>query len=248
MTSRSSTPSEGEIVESDSEKATKSQLSVHGTSVDPPSRKRISISRSRSPSPVPSPRRRKSITLSRSRSPYRDPRGAKRLHEDDQHNPHDRNDTRRFKVHYEDRRPGDQPRARASYHDPDRGAGLDPYLRYDDRSLNGRSRGKRPRTISRSPPRFSERKSERDRFGNRKGNNRVESGKGRSEAGYRESRERLSKEQSVSDRGHILIATASIGREAETRINQAQDSSHAKQRIGRLLDKYVSRYERIAVY
>ena len=243
MTSRSSTPSEGEIVESDSEKATKSQLSVHGTSIDPQSRKRISISRSRSPSPVPSPRRRKSITRSRSRSPYRDPRGAKRLHEDDQHNQNDRNDPRRFKVHYEDRRHDDKSRPRA-YHDANRGGGPDPYLRYDDRSLNGRSREKRPRTISRSPPRFSERRPERDRYAH----NRGKPGKGRSESGYRESRERLSKEQSVSDRGHIPIATASIRREAEPRNNQAQDSSHSKLSISHLPDKYVFRYEGVAVY
>ncbi|MCJ1385322.1 U4/U6 small nuclear ribonucleoprotein prp4 [Xylographa soralifera] len=239
MTSRSSTPSEGEIVESDSEKATKSQLSVHGTSIDPQSRKRISISRSRSPSPVPSPRRRKSTTRSRSRSPYRDPRGAKRLHEDDQHNQNDRNDPRRFKVHYEDRRHDDKSRARASYHDADRGGGPDPYLRYDDRSLNGRSREKRPRSISRSPPRFSERRPERDRYGYSRGSNKLEPGKGRSEAGYRESRGRLSKEQSVSDRGHIPVATASIRREAETRKNQTQDSSHSKQSISHIPDKKV---------
>ncbi|MCJ1432387.1 U4/U6 small nuclear ribonucleoprotein prp4 [Xylographa pallens] len=239
MISRSSTPSEGEIIESDSEKATKSQLSVHGTSVDPQSRKRISISPSRSPSPVPSPRRRKSVSRTRSRSPYRDPRGAKRLHEDDQHNRNDRNDPRRFKVHYEDRRHDDNSRARASYHDADRGSGPDPYLRYDDRSLNGRSREKRPRTISRSPPRFSERRAERDRYGHSRGNSRLEPGKGRSEAGYRESRERLSKEQSVSDRGHIPVATASIRREAETRNNQAKDSSHSKQSTSHLPDKKV---------
>ncbi|MCJ1282637.1 U4/U6 small nuclear ribonucleoprotein prp4 [Xylographa opegraphella] len=236
MTSRSSTPSEGEIVESDSEKATKSQLSLHGTSVDPQSRKRISISRSRSPSPVPSPRRRKSTSRSRSRSPYRDPRGAKRLHEDDQHHQNDRNDPRRFKVHYEDRRL-DKSRARASYHDADRGGGPGPYLRYDDRSLNGRSREKRPRTISRSPPRFSERRPERDRYGHGRGNSKLEPGKGRSVAGHRESRERLLKEQSVSDRGQIPVATASIKREAETRSNQAQDSSHSNQSISHPSDK-----------
>ncbi|MCJ1391308.1 U4/U6 small nuclear ribonucleoprotein prp4 [Xylographa bjoerkii] len=239
MTSRSSTPSEGEIVESDSEKATKSQLSVHGTSVDPQSRKRISISRSRSPSPVPSPRRRKSLTRSRSRSPYRDPRGAKRAREDDQHSQHDRNDPRRFKIHYEDRRYDEKPRVRASYHDADRGRGPDPYLRYDERSLNGRSREKRPRTISRSPPRFSERRPERDRYGHSSGNNRLEPGKGRGEAGYRESRERLSREQSVSDRGHTPVATASIRREAEKHNYQAQESSHSKQSLGHFPDKKV---------
>ncbi|MCJ1398490.1 U4/U6 small nuclear ribonucleoprotein prp4 [Xylographa trunciseda] len=237
MTSRSSTPSEGEIVESDSEKATKSQLSVHGTSVDPQSRKRISISRSRSPSPIHSPQRRKSLTRSRSRSPYRNPRGGKRVREDDKHNQQDRNDPRRFKVHYEDRRYDDKLRARASYHDADRGGGPDPYLRYDERSLNGRSREKRPRTKSRSPPRFSERRSERDRYGHSRENDRLEPSKGRNDAGYRESRERLSTEQSVSDRGHTPVATASFRREAEIRNNQAQDSSHSKQRVGHFLDK-----------
>ncbi|MCJ1473755.1 U4/U6 small nuclear ribonucleoprotein prp4 [Lambiella insularis] len=230
MTSRSTTPSEGEIVESDSEKATKSQTSVHGTSVDPQSRKRISISRSRSrsPSPIPSPRHRKSRTRSRSRSPYREPRGAKRSREDDRYNSHERNDTRRFKVHYEDRRYDDKPRIRPPYRDPDRGSGAQPRLRYDDRSSNGRSREKRPRTISRSPPRFSERRPERDRYGHTRGNSRLEVGKSRIESGYKRSRERLSSEQSVSDRGQNPVATASMKREAETHKHQAQDDSHGE--------------------
>lgn len=242
MNSRSTTPSEGEIVESDSEKATKSQLSVHGTSVDPQSRKRVTISQSRSPSPIPSPGRRKSYTRSRSRSPYREPRGAKRSHEDDQYSTHERNDTRRFKVHYEDRRYDDKPRNRPSYRDPDRGSRLEPRLRYDDRSSHGRSREKRPRTISRSPPRFKEPKPERDRYGHSKENSRLEVGKSFNESGYKGRRDRLSREQSVSDRGQTPVAAASIKREAEIHKNQARDSSNAENTPSHPTDKYVCRY------
>lgn len=40
--------------------------------------------------------------------------------------------------------------------------------------------------------------------------------------GYRESQSRLSREQSVSDRGHSPVAAAQLKREAETRTNQIQ--------------------------
>lgn len=40
--------------------------------------------------------------------------------------------------------------------------------------------------------------------------------------GYRESQSRLSREQSVSDRGHSPVAAAQLKREAETGTNQIQ--------------------------
>ena len=94
-----SSPSEGEIVESDTDKATTSLVETQGNSVDRQSRKRPLTSQS--PSPVRSPRKR--ISRSRSRSPYREPRGAKRPLTDD-HYDRSRNDPRRFKTHYEDHR------------------------------------------------------------------------------------------------------------------------------------------------
>ena len=50
------------------------------------------------------------------------------------------------------------------------------------------------------------------------------------ESGYRDSQSRLSREQSVSDRGHSPVAAAQLKREAETRINQIQliDTSAGK--------------------
>ncbi|MCJ1244781.1 U4/U6 small nuclear ribonucleoprotein prp4 [Trapelia coarctata] len=235
MTTRSSTPSEGEIIESDSEKATKSLQSVHGTSVDPQSRKRISVSRS--PTPIRSPIPRKSHTRSRSRSPYRESRGAKRLREDNHYNPHDRNDPRRFKVHYEDRRYDDRTKARdGSYNDPDRGGGLGPALRYDERGPNGRPRENRPRTLSRSPPRFSDKKLGRDRSGYGKGQIKLQASKSRGGSEFRESRGRLSREQSVSDRGHTPVATAFATREAETSNIQKQHSDSFKGNTVRAAD------------
>ena len=237
MTTRSSTPSEGEIIESDSEKATKSPQSVHGNTVDRKSRKRISVSRS--PSPIRSPISRKSRTRSRSRSPYRENRGAKRLREDDTYNHHDRNDPRRFKVHYEDHRRDDKVRSRDRYNDPDNGRGPDPALRYDDRGLNGRPRDKRPRTQSRSPPRFRDRKSDRDGSGYGNEDYKVQFGRGRGGSEYRESKERFPKAQSVSDRGNTPVATAFTRREAETRNLQTQQINIVKPNSSRGPDKYV---------
>jgi serine/threonine-protein kinase PRP4 len=237
MVSRSSTPSEGEIIESDSEKATKSLQSVQSTSVDPQSRKRIAVSRS--PSPIRSPIRRRSPTWSRSRSrsPYRESRGSRWPNEDAHHNGSDRNDPRRFKVHYEDRRHQEKPRTRGGlYKDSDRASGSDSTLRYDDNG--GRSRNKRQRTMSRSPPRFSDRFLERDRQGHRKGE-KLEPSKSRSgSVSIRESM-RLSREQSVSDRGNTPVATALSRREAETGKKQTDNSDGARQRDGNATDKYV---------
>ena len=239
MTTRSSTPSEGEIIESDSEKATKSLQPVHGTSVDPQSRKRISVSRS--PSPIRSPIRRKSQTRSRSRSPYRESRGAKRPREDDHYSPHDRNDPRRFKVHYEGRRYDDRMKVRGgTYKDPDRGGGSGPALRYDERGPNGRSRENRPRTLSRSPPRFSDKKLDRDRLGYSKGQSKLQASKSRGGGEYRESKGRFSREQSVSDRGQTPVAAAFATREAEMSNIQKQHSDSSKGNNVRTADKYVS--------
>ena len=101
MSSSASSPSEGEIIESDRDKATTSLAENQNHHVNRPSRKRSSISRS--PSPLRSPRRRTS--RSTSRSPYRESRGSKRALKDD-HYDRTRHDSRNFKARYEDRRPG----------------------------------------------------------------------------------------------------------------------------------------------
>ncbi|CAD6592562.1 MAG: U4/U6 small nuclear ribonucleoprotein prp4 [Alectoria sarmentosa] len=210
-----SPPSEGEIVESDIEKATTAIVSKQGNSVDRPFRTRVSVSRS--PSPIRSPRRDKSRTDSR--SPYREIRGAKRLVDND-HYDRSRNDPRRFKVRYEDRLQGSRSNARESYPDPNRSDGLDGSFRYEEQDANGRPRDKRPSMRSRSPMHGRSRREEarehhveetRDRY-------RREYG----DRGHRESQSRLSREQSVSDRGHSPVAAARLKREAEIRINQIQ--------------------------
>lgn len=73
----------------------------------------------------------------------------------------------------------------------------------------------------------SRREGARERHvGARRDHHRREQG-GR---GYRDSQSRLSREQSVSDRGHSPVAAAQLRREAETRINQIQliDNSAGK--------------------
>ena len=217
MTSRSpSSPSEGEIVESDSEKATTSLPSVNGISVDRHSRERR-LSVSRSPSPVQSPRRLKS--RSRSRSPYREPRGTKRTHFDSPTRDRSRSDPRRFKVHYEDHLRDGKRRAQISYTNTDRGGVFDSSLRYEDRRSSGRQFAKRPRTRSRSPPRPPARIASQGQRGQVERSNRLYShgeqprhvhGSGGSGSS------RQLEVQSVSDRGLLSIATASARPEAET--------------------------------
>ena len=223
MASRSSsTPSEGEIVESDSEKATTRGDNVRGMSVDRHSRNLASVSRS--PSPIPSPRPRRSRT--KSRSPYRENRGAKRPRADDEHRDRSRNDPRRFKIRYEDRPFEDRRRIQSTYEDLDRSSGPGPRLRYDDHRTGGRSRDKRRRTRSRSPRPFtsakqqsqymrSGRKDQLDSWGWGDHNGRE----------HKESRSRFSNEQSVSDRGHSSVATASAKQDAETPIIQSNYTS-----------------------
>ena len=234
MSTRHSTPSEGEIIESDPEKATKS-LPVNGTTVDRQSRKRVSVSRS--PSPIPSPKRRRSPSWSRSRSPYREPRGAKRSRDDDHYNQKDRGDPRRFKVHYENRQYDEKTKPRGSYNDLDRGAGRNPKLRYEEHKLSARDR--RPRDDSRSPPRFSDRPPDRDRAARTKESIRSEMGKGQHNRGIKESKTRLSREQSVSDRGHASVAAVSSKREAETRDNQILHNGSLKPADSSAADKCV---------
>lgn len=210
-----SPPSEGEIVESDLEKATTAIVSKKGNSVDRPFRTRVSISRS--PSPIRSPRRHKS--RADSRSPYREARGAKRLVEDD-HYDRLRNDPRRFKVRYEDHPQDSRSNARGSYLDSNRSDGLDRGFRYEEPDAHGRLRDKGPSMRSRSPMHGRSRRvgARENDFGDNRDRRRREQG----DRGYRESQSRLSREQSVSDRGHSPVATAQLKREAETRTNQIQ--------------------------
>lgn len=210
-----SPPSEGEIVESDLEKATTATVSKQGNSVDRSFRTRVSVSRS--PSPIRSPRRHKSRTDSR--SPYREVRGAKRLLDDD-HYDRSRNDPRRFRVRYEDHPQGSRSTAHGSHHDMNRSDGPYTGFRYEDQDADRRLRDKRRSMRSRSP---MHRRSKREGAPeHHAGDNRDRHRREQGDKGYRESQSRLSREQSVSDRGHSPVAAAQLKREAETRTNQIQ--------------------------
>ena len=231
-----STLSEGEIAESDSEKATTSLLIVNGTNVDGQSRKRVSVSRS--PTPIRSPIRHKSRT--RSRSPYREPRGAKRFREDDPYIDRTRDDPRHFKVRYEDRSAGSQRNPNKHFDDLDRPERPDLRLHYDDRSVGGRPRDKRLRTRSRSPVRMKPGRTDHPRKlrDDKSGSLDGYGWRGRSGQGYGESSGRLSSQQSVSDRGYSPVATASVTHETETK-SKTQHPNPSKPNSRQPADKYV---------
>ena len=236
MTSRSSSsPSEGEIFESDSEKATTSLNLPISTSVDRPFRKR---SVSQSPSPDRSSRHYYSRT--QSRSPYRESRGTKRPL-DDKHYDRARNDPRRFRVRYEDRLSDARSRPRGSDLSLSRYNGLDQHVHYDDRGAKVRARDRGPRKRSRSPPYLKTRQLDDERsVGSRTGNLAIS--KRWNEQGDRahhESGSRLFQEQSVSDRSHLPVATAHAGREAENHYNQTQHVNDSTEYDGHSIAKYV---------
>ncbi|KAL9023894.1 MAG: hypothetical protein Q9196_006897 [Gyalolechia fulgens] len=221
-----STPSEGEIIESESEKATTSLHTVKDNNVNRQSRHRVSVSRSPSPirSPILSPQSYRSRT--KSRSPYREPRAAKRPRDDDHYHDRPREDNRRFKIRFEDRSSVERRRSHKPY-DLDRSNGPDPRLGYQDRY--NRSSNKRHRTRSRSPYSRSAKPSHsrgagKDRDGRRNGQSFQDQGR----RGYEESHKGVAREQSVSDRGHSPVATASSRPKAETRHDQKYRDNKAE--------------------
>ena len=220
--SSSSSPSEGEIIESDSDKATTATASNKGISVDRPFRNQVSVSRS--PSPIRSPRHPKSRDSSRSRSPYREPRGAKRAPSDD-HYDRTRNDPRRFRVRYEDRSTNDRSRY-DRYRKSDHITNADKVSRYEGRVQDERSREKQPRVRSRSPFHVKPQRSATDEHESRSRTGRGHGDRRREQYDrmYHESRGRLSTKQSVSDRGYSPVAAARIKREAEHQNTQTQNS------------------------
>ena len=237
----SSSPSEGEIIESGSEKANTSTNSIKDVSVDRQSRTRISLSRSPSPYRSASGYRTRGHSRDDSRSPYRESRGPKRPHDDD-HYDRSRNDPRRFKVRYEDSRPRERGSARPPYRDLDRQLCRDRKLSYvEDQNSLGRPKyvqryGRRDRTSP--PPRRPAIALEQ--LKSRDGHLNDRSWREQGGRGFRESRDRLSNEQSVSDRGHDPIATAQSKHKAETNNVQTQDSINDDTSINTdLLAKYV---------
>ncbi|EAW09631.1 putative serine/threonine protein kinase (Prp4) [Aspergillus clavatus NRRL 1] len=224
-----STPSEGEIIESGSEtKATTSQLSLNGTSVDRQTRVSTS-SVSRSPRQRRSRTRTWSRSRSRSRSPYRDYRGHKRRREDDydegryRHEPSRRGGPRYDDDRYHGRGPASQRRPRA-YHDYDRDDDHSGGLRYtDDYDRRG---DKRPRTRSRSP--YREVRKPKQYAGNEWDSQRGRDG---SVASRDTGRRRPSTEQLVSGRGNTAIVAQDSKQEAEIRKNQVQHVSFQAPRV-----------------
>lgn len=217
--SSSSSPSEGEIIESDSDKATTAIASNKGTSVDRQFRTRISVSRS--PSPIRSPRRHRSRTASR--SPYRESRGAKRALNDD-HYDRSRNDPRRFKVRYEDHPSSNISATRNKHYENGRFAASNKGPYHESRNRDNQLREKQLRGRSRSPmqsmPYRVDNESHIDRGRGRQGGRAHQ--RERNGRGYGESRDRLSAKQSVSDRGQPSVAAARLRQEAEYRNNQTQ--------------------------
>ena len=224
----SSSPSEGEIVESESEKATKAVTSKTSTSIDRPFR--IPVSISRSPSPIGSPDFQRS--RSTSRSPYRANRGIKRALDDDRHDA-SRVDSRRFKIRYEDHAYREPTRSRGPYSDADRFAVSERRFRSEDRNDTGRLRGKASKL---SPARA-------DRLEHRGfGDDIYELSTTAStwhEQRFDESRDRFSIEQSVSDRGHPPVAAAQLGRKAEFGNIQTRLSGISRGYPEKLTAKYV---------
>lgn len=245
---RSASPSEGEIVESGSEKASKSLPSVHDTSVDRTSRKRTSISRSPSLSHSPPPRRR--AYRSRSRSPYRESRRSKRRRNDDHYaDRRERDDPRSLRVHYDERRYQGSSNPRNSYRDSDDGPSSGVKMRHDDRSYASRPREKRTRTMSRSPPppRVRDRKWANEDSEHDKRDVRPISDRSRNEVGYQNRGGSRSKNQSVSEKGPSSTAAAASRSDAEPKKTQARSGVSFELGSRNDLDKYV-RAERMKTH
>ena len=145
---------EGEIIESEPEKATTSLPSVNGTNVDRGSRTRVGASKS-------SEERERPHSYSDhvpSRSYHEPSYTGKRARHDDDDDDNDvarydrrRPDQRQFKVHYEGRSPDEPRHSRRSDLDRDHRRFLGPDLQYDEPDGEDRYRDTRPRTRSRSP-------------------------------------------------------------------------------------------------
>lgn len=232
-----STPSEGEIIESDSEKATTSLRSLNGTKVDRKSR--IRVSSSRSPSPCRSPRRH--LSRSPSRSPYRESRGVKRRREDEHCNDRARRDSRRFNSRYESWSAGGRRALRDSYDDLDRSREPRMSIHYEERAnlnrataktswaWNGASFRSKPGKLDHGHPQSIVKDAGSNSYG----------WDTRFAEEYEERSTGLSREQSVSDWGQIPIATTPTKRNAENRFNQTQMDTKSKKDVKKPIAEYV---------
>ena len=208
---------EGEIVESEPEKATKSLPSVIGTNVDRPPRHRAPASRS--PEEAGSARSRQDRASSRRRA---SPRGEKRYHGDEHGDPRRRSDSRRYEPQRpESRFDDDRRRSRVSYADLDYGGSPDPTLRYDDRASDDRYHSKRPRTRSRSPAYYGRAEHRRPRRTPERTYERRESRARRDGRDYPYGGRNGYRGPSESERRHERVSTAGSDRAAATRPKDA---------------------------
>lgn len=215
-----STPSEGEIVESDTEKATTSLRLLNGTNVDRKSRNRVSVSRS--PTPFRSPRRHHSRTPSR--SPYREAAGGKRSRQEDHYSERVRNASRRSNPRYVDRAHGARRHLRYYHDEMDRSREISASARYDDRVAQARIRDKPSPTCISSPVRSKPIAPDHSLFKHGGSNGQLNRflWEVPGSKGYEEGTSRLSTEQSVSDRSHTPVAAAPRNRDTEHLSNQTK--------------------------
>ncbi|KAI9762138.1 MAG: hypothetical protein M4579_000618 [Chaenotheca gracillima] len=211
----SSGSDEGEIIETETDKATTSLLTTNGTSVDRHSRDRFPARRSPEGSDLP---RRPA----KDQYPYRNrsPRGEKRSRENDDYNDRNSSTSRRFRGYHEDdglyeRRP------RPHYTDINRGDRNDSSLPYDERD---NYRAKRHRTRSRSPAQSSRSGDQhtRERWSNRDDRRNLEPSRNRTEYGHGEARSRYSREHSVSERDLLPVPPESSKSDAKLRHKDSQ--------------------------
>lgn len=236
-----STPSEGEIVESDSEKATKSPRLMYGNNVDRQSR--ICVSVSRSPSPYLPPRRHPSRTPSR--SPYREIKGGKRHHEDDYYISRPRTDHRRFGTRHEHSPSAHERQSRNLYNDLDRSREVDANLRYDDRAHPRQGRDRRPRTRSRSPFRRMPTELDRDslrRLG-KESRGGPYGGHDRGDKGNVRPDRKPPKVQSASDRIRHHAASLSVSRQVENGLDPTQIKLTPIEINAKSMEVYVSSFK-----
>ena len=156
----------------------------------------------------------------------------------DDHYDRSRNDPRRFKVRYEEQPGGGRSRGRDHYHDANRpGRSLGNAYRDAD----GRPRDARQKTRSRSPGHIRTPQSDHDRYTAKARGGRVhrENWHESSNGVYNESRSKLSKEQSVSDRGHSSVAAAQFKHHAESNNNQTQRADNSFEKSEPFGAKYV---------
>lgn len=237
---------EGEIIESEAEKATTSQPSKNDTSVDRHARHRVPASRSPDENGPSRPYRDPPPTRRRD-----SPRGEKRSHDgdddddDDEYGerrrrpPPDPRDARRHDPRADGRFHDDRRRSRVSYADLDYGDSADPYLRYYDGAADDRYRAKRPRTRSRSPARYGRADQRRVRWGAEHGPDRRDS---RARRDSRDSRDQLQddrkrhRESGEGDRRNRDALTARSGHAADAR---SREPPHQTDKPGLHTQRYV---------